>query len=346
MDGVTLIDYGLALVPVLLMTGLFVWLDVFKLMSLGEMLLLILLGMAVALAAYPISGRMIDALPLGFSFYSRYVAPWIEELLKAVAIGGLMAFNRIGYKVDAVISGFAIGAGFSVLENIFYLQRFADLPPQVWMVRGVGTALMHGTVCAVTAAVAHELAEKANRRAGGFAFNPLWLVPGYVIASALHMGFNQFPDQPLIAMILAGVGTPLVLLSIFHYGAKEAEGWLSVESAGHRQMLDALRAGGWPAGPIGTRIGEFAARQDARHAADVRTYLAASTELTAIAEEKLLGQAMPPASHIMSLFEARDAARTRMGRACFCTLEPLLPFSRNDQWEVRELREDVRRHGL
>ena len=41
MGGLTLVDYGLALVPVLLMTGLFVWLDVFKLMSLGEIVVLI-----------------------------------------------------------------------------------------------------------------------------------------------------------------------------------------------------------------------------------------------------------------------------------------------------------------
>ena len=35
----------------------------------------------------------------------------------------LFRFNRIGYKLDAVISGFAIGAGFSVVENVIYLTR-------------------------------------------------------------------------------------------------------------------------------------------------------------------------------------------------------------------------------
>ena len=57
----------------------------------------------------------------------------------------LFAANRIGYKLDAVIFGFAIGAGFSVVENIFYLVRFPSSPPPVWMVRGLGTAVMHGT---------------------------------------------------------------------------------------------------------------------------------------------------------------------------------------------------------
>ena len=47
--------------------------------------------------------------------------------MKALVIVGLFRFNRIGYKLDAVISGFAIGAGFSVVENILYLAVFPEL---------------------------------------------------------------------------------------------------------------------------------------------------------------------------------------------------------------------------
>ena len=160
------------------MVGMFVWLDMFKLMSLGEIIVLLLLGGLAAVAAYPIAGGLIDTLPLGFSFYSRFVAPWIEESLKALAMVLLFLRNRIGYKLDAVISGFAIGAGFSVIENILYLLRFPDLAPSVWMVRGLGTALMHGATCAILAAVAHELAERSMRRAAAaLAVQPLAVRP-------------------------------------------------------------------------------------------------------------------------------------------------------------------------
>src|SRR6478735_1834875 len=91
------VDWSVALLPVLVMLGL-----------LG-------LGLLTAVVTYPISGTFLDALPLGFSNYSRFVAPWIEELVKGLAVVGLFWFNRIGYKLDAVISGFAIGAGFSVV---------------------------------------------------------------------------------------------------------------------------------------------------------------------------------------------------------------------------------------
>lgn len=338
-----LLDWSLALVPAMLMVGLFVWLDVFKLMSRREILLLLLIGGGVALIAYPISGRVIDQLPLGFSFYSRYIAPWIEETLKALAVVALILANRIGYKIDAVISGFAIGAGFSVVENIFYLVRFPELEASVWMVRGLGTALMHGATCAILAAVAHELAERANRRAAThFRFNPLWLVPGLLIAGLIHTGFNQFPDRPMVAMMAALVATPLVLIAIFQFGTAEAQSWLAEESATHREALEKLRAGSFPADESGRRIAALAARLGGEAGDRVRDYLMTEMALIVAAEEKLLGKPMP-AAEVRALFERHDGLRHELGRITLAALDPLLPFSRNDRWELAELREDVKR---
>src|SRR6476620_11520669 len=117
MPIVEILDWSVALVPVLILALLFAWLDVFRLMSASEMIGALILGGLTALLAWPISGQMLDNLPMGYSFYSRVVAPWIEEALKALPIAFLLATNRIGYKIDAVITGFAVGAGFSVVEN-------------------------------------------------------------------------------------------------------------------------------------------------------------------------------------------------------------------------------------
>ena len=95
-----LIDWAVALIPVLLMV-LFAWLDVFKLMSVWEMIGCLLLGAVAALLRWPLSGQMLDTLPMGYSFYSRIVAPWIEEALKGAALASLILSNRIGFKLDA-----------------------------------------------------------------------------------------------------------------------------------------------------------------------------------------------------------------------------------------------------
>src|SRR5215212_8619489 len=204
--------WAIALIPVLVLLAAYIWLDAFKLMSLGEVVLLLFLGGLAAILVYPVSGRVLDALPIGFSTYSRFVAPWIEEAVKGVIVIGLFWFNRIGYKLDAVISGFAIGAGFSVVENIIYLWVYPDYGTSTWMVRGLGTAVMHGTTLAILAAIAHEFAERETREAAsGYRFNPLWFVPGYLIAVGLHIAFNQFPDRPLVAMLGSMVVAPLVI---------------------------------------------------------------------------------------------------------------------------------------
>ena len=261
--------WALALVPVLILLAVFVWLDAFALMSLKEVTLLILLGGLCAIAAYPLSGRLLDQLPIGFSLYSRFVAPWIEEAIKGAAVILLFRLNRIGYKLDAVISGFAIGAGFSVVENIFYLAIYPEYGLGTWLVRGLGTAVMHGTVLALFAAIAHEFAERENRAsAGQFDFSLLWFVPGYGAAVALHMAFNQLPDRPMLAMMGAMLVSPLLLMGIFHLGTAEAASWLETESAAHRAELEALRAGRWPSHEssrrlqaLGERLGPDAAEK-------------------------------------------------------------------------------------
>ena len=341
--------WGLALIPVLVLLAVFDWLDAFELMSFREILILLVIGGFAALLSWPVSGRLLDTLPIGFSLYSRFVAPWIEEAIKGAAIVALFRMNRIGYKLDAVIAGFAIGAGFSVVENIIYLVRFPDYGAGTWLVRGFGTAVMHGATLAVLAAIAHEFAEREMREAANeFDFHLWWFVPGYLVAVALHMAFNQFPDRPLIAMLGAIVVAPLVLIGIFHFGTREAERWLVAELAEHRAAVETLRGGGWPEGPAGEKIAALAGRLDAEGAKRVRRYWELKAWLVAEAEETLMEEATGDAevskSEVRAAFAELEGLKKALGRSTFAAMRAYLPFSRNDQWEVAELRQRLNRH--
>ena len=338
------VHWAVALVPVLLLLAIFVWLDAFALMSRTEILVLLLLGGAAAFAVYPISGRLIDRLPIGFSGYSRYVAPWIEEAAKAIVIIVLFRFNRIGYKIDAVISGFAIGAGFSVVENVIYLTAFPFYGTGTWLVRGLGTAVMHGTTLAILAAIAHQLAEReTHEAAGGFQFNLLWFLPGYLIAVALHTAFNHFPDRPLIAMLGAIVVAPIVVMAIFQFGTAEAERWLTAEEAEHKTQLQRLRAGEWPDSVAGRKIAALSSRLDPESVKRVRRYWELQAWLVVEAEETMLEQAESKVEfdpeQVRAVFAELAGLRRALGRSTVAALNALLPFSRNDYWEVSELRQ-------
>lgn len=341
-----IIDWSVALLPVLVLTAGFIWLDVFKLMSVWETLGLLLMGGIAAAAAYPLSGVFLDTLPLGFNNYSRFVAPWIEEALKAIVIISLFRFNRIGFKLDAIISGLAVGAGFSVVENVLYLLRFPEMAPTVWMVRGLGTAVMHGTTLAIMAAIAHELAEREMRgTAEEFDFNPLWFVPGFLAAVAIHTLFNQFPGQPMLAMLGTIILAPLALMAIFRFGTGEAQRWLAVERAAHRAMLDALRTGRFPDDPVGRRIAALAVRSGAQTGERIREYWEQLTRLVLASEEILLEQSADGErveADIGGGFERLAELKRELGRSTMAALNPLLPFSRNDYWELSELRERLK----
>ncbi|HSR00374.1 MAG TPA: PrsW family glutamic-type intramembrane protease [Sphingomicrobium sp.] len=340
--------WGLALIPVLVMLAIFVWLDAFRLMSLVEIMTLLFLGGGAALLAYPISGRFIDTLPIGFNNYSRYVAPWIEEALKAIIMIGLFRFNRIGYKLDAVISGFAIGAGFSVIENILYLTIFPYYGAGTWLVRGLGTAVMHGTTLAIVAATAHELAERETREAAGeFDFHLWWFLPGYLGAVAIHTTFNQFPDRPLLAMMGAAILAPIVLIAIFHFGTAEAERWLVAEHAEHKAQLEVLRSGKWPDSPSGQKIAALADRVGPQATQRMRRYWELQAWLVAEAEETMIEQAEGRVEfdegEIHAVFEELAGLKRALGKSTFAAFNALLPFSRNDYWEVSELKERLGR---
>ena len=340
--------WGLALVPVLALLAIFAWLDAFKLMSFREILVLLVLGGVSAIAVYPISGRLIDTLPIGFSNYSRFVAPWVEEAFKASIVIMLFGWNRIGYKLDAVITGFAIGAGFSVVENVIYLTRFPDYAAGTWLVRGIGTAVMHGTTLAILAAIAHELSERETREAAGdFNFSPWWFIPGFVIAAAIHTLFNQFPERPLLAMLGAAMFAPIALIAIFNFGTTEAQSWLVAERAEHKAQLEALRAGSWPDSPSGKRVAALAERLGPELAPSVRRYWELQAYLVGEAEETLLEEAAGDAEYdpaeLRAAFDERDALRRSLGTSTFAQLSRLLPFSRNDEWELSELRQRLRR---
>ncbi|HEU0311325.1 MAG TPA: PrsW family glutamic-type intramembrane protease, partial [Sphingomicrobium sp.] len=338
--------WSVALIPVLLMVLLFAWLDVFKLMVPGELIGPLVMGGIMAFVAWPVSGEMLDALPLGYSFYSRIIAPWIEEALKMVPIVLLIYANRIGYKIDAIIIGFGIGAGFSVVENIFYLVRYPELSTPIWLVRGLGTAVMHGTTTAVLATVAHELGERGVRSTGEHkGINPLLFLPGYLVATIIHLTFNQFPDRPGLVMLVTMLVAPLVLLGLLRFGEGETKQWLVEESENHRRWLEEWRGGGFPADPSGQRIAELTRRAGKAEAARIREYCILKTELVLAAEIELMDGDRDvdegERQRLRDGFDRLAQLQQEIGRTVFAALRRILPFSRNDEWELAELQEII-----
>src|SRR5688572_31759815 len=115
-----------ALLPVLLFLAVLFAMDTFKLLrwpSLGASLAyggVAALGVLYLHELFPLEDISTAAV-------SRYIAPVIEESVKAALPVYLLRTHRTGFLVDALVLGFAVGAGFALVENVVY-WRAVDGP--------------------------------------------------------------------------------------------------------------------------------------------------------------------------------------------------------------------------
>jgi hypothetical protein len=183
--------------------------------------------------------------------------------------------------------------------------------------------------------------------ASEFDFHLWWFLPGYLIAVAIHTAFNQFPDRPLLAMIGAAIFAPIAIITIFQFGTTEAEKWLTTERAEHRAQVETLRSGKWPDSSAGRRIASLAERVGPEAAKRMRRYWELQAWLVAEAEETMLeeeaGDAEFDASEIRAALAELTGLKRALGKSSFAAMNALLPFSRNDYWEVSELRQRLGR---
>ena len=105
--------------------------------------------------------------------FSRFIAPATEETAKGAFIVYLILRRRIGFPVDAAQLGFAVGTGFAVVENLQYLRVLSGAGVVLWLVRGLGTAMLHGATTAIFAMLSQTAADR-HRERGALVFLPGW----------------------------------------------------------------------------------------------------------------------------------------------------------------------------
>jgi RsiW-degrading membrane proteinase PrsW (M82 family) len=221
-DAVPLVKAPLALLPVLSFLGVLVLMDSFKLVPLRAVLRAIVVGALAAVLAARLNESFLAGLGLPLTTFSRYAAPALEESLKALYVFYLIDRKRVGFPVDAAIDGFAVGAGFAVAENLEYLLALPQAPFFLWVVRGLGTAMLHGGTTATAAVIAKSLADRHPERRVSV------LLPGLIAAAAIHSAYNHFVLPPLAATALLLVVLPLVLIFVFVRSESATREWLGI----------------------------------------------------------------------------------------------------------------------
>ncbi len=336
----TVIAIAVSVLPVFLFLGALVLLDSYKLLALRSVLVAVLAGVLAALASYSVNVWLRPALALDITPYARYVAPVIEEVLKALYIVWLLSRNKVGFVVDAAIYGFALGTGFAFLENLYYVNLRPDAHIWIWVVRGFGTAVMHGAATAIVAMVARTLHNRAT------SFRPHLMLPGLAVAIVLHSLYNHLLLQPLLATAVIAMVFPWLASAVFQQSERDTKSWLGTGFDMDQELLIALKAGQVSATPVGQYLVSLRNRFTPEVIVDMICLLRMRAELGIRAKGILMmreaGFEPEPDPGLGAKFDELRYLEKSIGRTGMLALGPFLHTSTRDLWQLNLIDEGQR----
>ena len=328
----------IALLPVLLFLAGLVQLDGYKLVRMRMMLALVATGALAAGLSYVLNNLAFAHFHGSFVTYSRYVSPWIEESLKAALLIFLIRTRRVGLPVDAGIAGFAIGTGFAIIENLYYLAARPNNALAVQVIRGFGTAIMHGGTAAILAMITNTLYER--RPGGGLHL----LLPGLLAAVALHTGYNYLLVRPALATLATLLILPFVIYLVFDHSERILRNWIEVDLESDVKRLEAISTGTFLDTPSGRYLQALRDRFKGEQLADMLCYLRVHGELAVRAKGLLLlretGMPEPPLdAETRGRLAELDQLEHAIGKTGLLALRPLMMATGKEIWQLTLLRQ-------
>jgi protease PrsW len=328
---------ALALLPVLLFLVVLRLLDSYKLVSRRKVGTALLAGVVAASVCFELNTTFFHHFPQYQDQYARFGAPVFEELAKSAFWVFLIATARVAFMVDSAICGFAIGAGFAVVENIFYLHVLEETGFGIWLLRGFGTAVMHGGVAAIGALLSVYLAE--SRQWHGFR----QFAPGLLAAMLLHSFFNQGVLSPASSIAATLAGLPLIFLVVFYFSERSLHRWLGGKLDKDIDMIDMIASGEFKNTPQGAYLMSLSDAFPPEVRGDMLTLLHLTLEISARAKGDLMlreaGLEVPPDLALDSHFKELRYLETSIGPTGMLAVRPLLSQTPRDLWEMHRFRQ-------
>jgi RsiW-degrading membrane proteinase PrsW (M82 family) len=318
--------------PVLIFLGVLIYLDSYKLVRLPWVVLTIVLGGVAAAASYTINGVLLSHLAMDFTTYSRYVSPVVEESAKALVLIWFIRSQRTGFLVDASIFGFAVGTGFALLENAYYLRAIPDTHLVVWVLRGLGTAVMHGGTTSIFAMSSQLLAEfRSPKQVSIF-------LPGLLAAMVLHSLFNHLFFSPVFSTLANLVVFPLLIFVVFDKSEESLRNWLEVGFDADTELLELMNSGRLSESKVGKYLQSLREKFSGEVVIDLLCYLRIHLELSLRAKGILMmreaGFDAEPDDETRSLFQEMNYLEKSIGKTGKLALLPFLHVSGKELWQL------------
>lgn len=320
--------------PVIIFLGCLFLLDSFKLVKVRLLLVCLGWGLISAGIAYVLNTGLANHFSLDFDTLSRYVAPAVEEAIKAGMVFFLIARRQIGFMVDAAIYGFAIGTGFALAENSWYYWQLGhDFNTILAIVRGFGTAIMHGGTMAICAIIVIEGVQRSSKLLSS-------ATTGLLAAMMIHTLFNQFMVNPFVQTMLIIILLPLVFYFVFMISTSQLQKWLEVEFSNEVDMLKMIRKGRLKDTKAGNYLSSLKEHFAPEVLVDMYCYFSLYLELSIKAKRNLLlqesGIPVIIEPDIKDKLAEIKALRKMIGKAGEMALMPLVRMQHRELWKLNQ----------
>jgi len=308
------------------------YLDSYKLVRLRWILSTIVLGGIAAAISYAMNAALLPRLALDYTAYSRYIAPIVEESAKALIVIYFIRSQRTGFLVDASILGFAVGTGFALVENAYYLRSVHDASLIVWLIRGFGTAVMHGGTMTLFGISSQLLAERKSPK------QIMIFLPGFLAAIAVHSAFNHLFFTPIFSTLAILLFFPPVIFIVFSKSEESLQTWLEVGFDADTELLELINSGRLSESKVGKFLQSLKERFSGEVVADILCYLRIRVELSLRAKGILMmregGFDVEPDDETRAMFAELKYLEGSIGVVGKLALSPFLHFSGRELWQL------------
>lgn len=321
----------IGLLPVFLFLAGGMWMDGYKLVPFRSTVKGIIVGGGAAAIIMVVH---IALLKYGVSRQDlvRYIAPFTEELIKAVPVVYLICRHKVGFVVDAAILGFAVGAGFAFVENIYYLNQLEGAGMATWVARGFGTAVMHGSTTAMFAILSKGMTDRHN------SLSPMYFLPGLLLAVLIHFLFNQVLINVLAIAFLQTAFLPPLLLAVFARSEKATRDWLGMGFDTDSELLELLHSGEFSDTRVGRYLTSLETQFSGANVGDMLCLIEINLELSMRAKGILMareaGIDVKPDERVKANLKELEFLEKSIGKTGQIAIAPFIRKSRRDLWQL------------
>jgi len=341
-----------ALLPVVIYIFIVYKIDHFSLISIKNLLLQVLCGMVAALACFglfQLTGSILS------ENQSDYFNPVLEEIVKAIPLLWLATRKKMVFFIDSVICGAAVGGGFSILENIFYLLLGDEMGIGTVLFRGLEVALIHMGCSAVIAAglmLGIRLILRSRSRLSVKNSDPLMVISLLVVSPVLHVFHNTFHFNPLVQFFFV-IGTMGGLLVwIYFYDVEMIHSWLDTGLDKQLSLLDSIKKGSLGDTPTGTFLESVKDVFPPEDFFDIICYVQLHVELSVASRSRVLVREsglerdfpLPDEMKelILSQYTEYKLLEKRLGNAARMTVAPIVKYDPAEYKALEDLRSECK----